>query len=598
MYTHKKPNDFHELTQMKNKFLAALAIIIVLTALSISIGNASPQAFLTLQSNGAVQQTSTSIPTPTPTPTPTSTPIPSPTPTPTPTGTYSYIISVSGSDYLMANGTTGQVLFQSPVSSQVFSNVVGNCSVGSSIEVGSGVYTVTSSWSMANINNVTVDFEDGAKLIAANSLNDPVLLLNNADNCTVTGVTIDGNAVNQLAYPAVLYPHFPEGIMIVGSNNLITSAYIYDVRMLGVDIRGNDDGTTNSKIYTCGWNGWSVADNYTGCYCEKNEIAYCSDVGADSYGIGTLIKNNYIHDMNGTTGAELPGSSAHYAIALEAWSLSDYPYNNTVTGNTVDNSLYGIVVNTSSFPVPMNGNTISSNVFDNCSNPVILGSSYNIVDANQIANCSTGNNAIYLTLDASFNTISGNTISQNTYGIELTGGCPNNTISLNDISGSGYAGVEVGSNNNYISQNQISQRTIGIIVDSGVLGNVLIGNNIAGATDPIYDQNIPQSAIIANIGYNPVGSIIDPIAGNTAYLVDPMYGAGSNSTWISGVVYTNSGSSKVLNIFGGTVSVVAQNGVTLFTATNCTVTLQPDDTFSVTFSAAPTINVTINVIMQ
>ena len=104
----------------------------------------------------------------------------------------------------------------------------------------------------------------------------------------------------------------------------------------------------------------------------------------------------------------------------------------------------------------------------------------------------------------------------------------------------------------------------------------------------IIDTNVPENTMINNTGYNPVGAIASPISGSTAYLVD----SGSSSTWISGRVYTNTGSPKVLNISAGTVSVVAQNGVTLFTATDCTVTLQPKDTFSVTFNTTPTINVT------
>ena len=104
----------------------------------------------------------------------------------------------------------------------------------------------------------------------------------------------------------------------------------------------------------------------------------------------------------------------------------------------------------------------------------------------------------------------------------------------------------------------------------------------------IYDSNVPENTMTNNIGYNPVGYIENPISGNTAYLVD----SGSNSTWTSGKVYTNSGSPKIMNISAGIVSVVEQNGVILFTMTNCTVTLQPEDTFKIIFSITPTIMVT------
>lgn len=91
-----------------------------------------------------------------------------------PTRTYAYIISVSGSKYQMIDGTTGQIVSQSTNSSQVFSNVVGNCSVGAIIEVESGVYTVTTSWTIFGINDVNVNFESGAMLVAADNLNAPI----------------------------------------------------------------------------------------------------------------------------------------------------------------------------------------------------------------------------------------------------------------------------------------------------------------------------------------------------------------------------------------------------------------------------------------
>jgi hypothetical protein len=46
---------------------------------------------------------------------------------------------------------------------------------------------------------------------------------------------------------------------------------------------------------------------------------------------------------------------------------------------------------------------------------------------------------------------------------------------------------------------------------------------------------------------------------------------------------------KNLYITGGTVSDIKVNGQTVFTATNCMVHLEPTDTFSITFSVAPTI---------
>lgn len=109
---------------------------------------------------------------------------------------FNYVINVSGSNYQMVNGTTGQVLFQSESSYQVFSNVIGNCSAGYSIDVTSGIYLVQSTWIIQNVDNVFLNFESGTKLLAANGLNASVLELSNSNNDVISGVTLDGNAAN------------------------------------------------------------------------------------------------------------------------------------------------------------------------------------------------------------------------------------------------------------------------------------------------------------------------------------------------------------------------------------------------------------------
>ena len=53
----------------------------------------------------------------------------------------------------------GQIVFQSANSSQVFSNAIGNCSVGSIVEIESGIYIVNTTWNMINAKNITVFLE-------------------------------------------------------------------------------------------------------------------------------------------------------------------------------------------------------------------------------------------------------------------------------------------------------------------------------------------------------------------------------------------------------------------------------------------------------
>jgi parallel beta-helix repeat protein len=529
-----------------------------------------------------------------------------------PTGTYSYIISVSGSNYQMTDGTTGQIVFQSTSSSKVFSNVVGNCSVGSSIDVESGVYAVNTMWLIAQTNGITVNFENGAKLVAGNNLNAPVLFLYGVDNCNILGVTIDGNAANQVAGGSSVLTR-PDGIFIAGSNDEVDNALIYDCRETGVEIGnfGNTvhSGAINSKIYNCGWNGFTDgAASDLNCYLMNSEIYGCSDVGASTYGIGTLIAGNYVHDLNGTTGG---GGNGYWGIAVEGGQ------NNIITNNIINNTRWGILVDNSGNALvgTTDNTTIANNkIFNSATGGIHLayGTEANLVTGNQITRVSSPGDsygAFGIDLNsACFNSIIGNYVSQSDcYGVFLDLSSNNNTLTGNYIFDNGLintgstgdqSGIRLDGNSNFLSGNYIyddrsgSSRTqlLGIDMSSNApKGNVLMGNYLSNNVDNnIYDPNVPENTYINNTGYNPVGYIASPISGSTAYLVD----SGSNSTWISGRVYTNTGSPKVLDISAGTVSVVAQNGVTLFTATGCTVTLQSGDTFSVTFSTTPTIKVT------
>ncbi len=502
-------------TKIRVLTVITMCIGMLLTVFSASIIGPS----LTLFSSGDIQQTST--------PTLKQTPILSPTSTLT--EPYSYILSVSGSNYQMVDGATGQIVFQSPNSSRVFSDAVEDCPAGGRIDVESGVYSVITSWTLSNINSITLNFENGAELAAANNLNAPVLLLNNVNNCVISGVTIDGNAANQVVGS---FPNQPDGVYIAGSNDEITNAVIYDCRVFGVDasiwtlpsgsITATHSGVINSKIYDCGWNGFIIGQSTdVDCYLVNSEIYGCSDVGATSYGIGSTITENYVHDLNGTTGG---GGDAEWGIAIEGGC------NDLITQNTVRNCSIGIEDSS------CNNNTISQNTItsNSTSRPqygIVLtkqyGTSceYNSVLDNQVTGmyCNTtsynGGIGIYL-YGAGFNTICGNIISQcGSGGIYLDSASNNNTVSTNTVydqlSGIhwgmtyGGSGIEISGNYNYISQNQAfddrsgAARTqeYGISVDPGACNNVLIENHVYdNLYMQIYDTNVPENTMINNFG--------------------------------------------------------------------------------------------------
>lgn len=441
----------------------------------------------------------------------------------------------------MTNGTTGQIDYQSTNANQVVNDAIGNLTQGQSILFSSGTYNLHGSITGMYEDNITLVFANGATLFVANGMNTPAISLTYCDNWVIQGVTIDGNAANQDPSKT------PHGIYLWGCTNcLVDEANIYNCRVFGFFAQGTgsvNDGIQNSKITFCGWNGITLGMNYgeLGLYAINNEVAYCSDVGITNYGIGDIITGNYVHDVNGTTGY----NNSRWGIAAEGSG------DDIITGNTIYNVNMGIVLS-----VGVNC-TVSQNIIYNWDTynwgvPAIqICTKNNIITQNQLLY--TGTYA-----DESGISIEG--------GGEYILGIYNNTVSTNEVA--------CGSN------------SYAITIGSGATSTTISGNNIT-AVYTINDAGT-DTKIFNNPGYNPVGYISSPISSGGITLVDK----GSGSTWVSGTTYTNWESPKILYISGGTVTAIVYDGQTLYTSTTtCSITLQPGDTFSVTFTTAPTINV-------
>jgi hypothetical protein len=321
---------------------------------------------------------------------------------------YTYIISVSGSNYQMKNGATGQIISQGTDSSQVFGNVIGNCSSGATIGVEAGTYTVSTQWLIKSKSLITMTFEAGAKLFAANGLTSNVLAICESNDIIINNPEIDGNAANQEAPLDNAFPiDTPVGIFIGGfsgtgsSNVQINNPNVYNVREFGVYIgftTNNNCGVTGGTIHDCGWNGWTSGIGSTNSYLTNCEIYYCSDVGASTYSIGSIITGNYIHDMNGNTGSGYPGS--RWAIGIEGGS------GDTITGNTIKTSAMGF------FNAGFANVILSQNTFidiDETGVYVQSGSTGTIITGNDFALCIGGVGAEKL-----FNAGTGTIISGNT----------------------------------------------------------------------------------------------------------------------------------------------------------------------------------------
>jgi hypothetical protein len=279
----------------------------------------------------------------------------------TPAGTYSYIMSISGSNYQITSGTTNQVIYQSTSSSQAFNTMVSKSSSGYNLDVKSGSYTVSAPW-VLNKGGVTVNFESGSLLTATNGLDKPVLEESGANNMIINNVVINGNAAHQ---KSAINWNGANGISIGGSNNVINNAQIYDVYVWGIVVWGTSNNEVeNSKIYNCGSNGITIGD--IGSSAINNNIYAVSDVGISLYGTSATVKNNYIHDLGGTSTSG--GGSAEYGIAVEGNGNTHGASANTITNNTLNNCGVGIVINTGQ-STDAGGNTIVGNTITNCHYP-------------------------------------------------------------------------------------------------------------------------------------------------------------------------------------------------------------------------------------
>lgn len=348
----------------------------------------------------------TIAPTTTPTPTATATPTPTPTPTAAPTAQYTYIMSVSGSNYQVINGATNSMLYQSTSSRAAINYLLGSSGVasnGATVLVKSGSYFVDGPWEIRK-NNVEIVFESGAVLTSSSASNTLVsdqegAISINANYVVITGVTINGNGLNM--YPAPMswvntndYHQLWDGIDIVGDNNLIRGATLYNIRCYGVYVRyGNYNGVINSKIYNIGANG--ITTGYADSsrvlnYFVNNELWSIGDVGISSYDATTIYTGNWVHDLHSSL--TMNGyNNAGWGLACEdgGGNPSSYIF---IANNIVEDCWEGIVIDSSGPHGNINYVLLSGNTINNSEwlGMRIRDSSYDIIEYNTINGANYG----------------------------------------------------------------------------------------------------------------------------------------------------------------------------------------------------------------
>ena len=156
--------------------------------------------------------------------------------------------------------------------------------------------------------------------------------------------------------------------------------------------------------------------------------------------------------------------------------------NNTITGNTCNNSYTGIYVGGSN-------NTITGNTCNNNSDGISLYSSSSTVTGNT---CNNNSDGIWLS-SSSNNTVTGNTCNNNSTGIRLYSSS-NNTVTGNTCN-SNYDGIFVWGSNNTITGNTCNNNNSnGIYLDSSS-DNTVTGNTCIRGTGQPSDYTSSQYTI-------------------------------------------------------------------------------------------------------
>ncbi len=371
--------------------------------------------------------TPTVPPTATPTPTPTASPIPIPTST---IASYSYVMTTSGSNYQILN-SANTIIESSTSSSTAFNWLLGSgghAESGSNIYVESGAYSVDSTWQI-NINSITVTFQSGTILTAIphsdpTNQNDVVMTLN-GNNIIVSGMTINGNGLNQLPSPTTMLTgaNFNNGITYSGNNITIKNCTIYNIRCFGIisayRAGGNINTVTNCLVYNCGANAISSDPTTNTNYFVNNTIYGCSDVGISSEGLSDVVTGNNVYNCWSSYCPMYGYGNSYWGIGVETGHGTSSSYL-LVTYNTLSNDGIGIWTNS--------GN-------------------YILISGNTLTNCNLQNYgaAIDINPNSSYNTIESNTITATSKGIAIEGsGCTCNTVYGNTFNGCSINFVNAG----------------------------------------------------------------------------------------------------------------------------------------------------------
>lgn len=329
-----------------------------------------------------------------------------------------------------------------------------------------------------------------------------------------------------------------------GTTNAIavaaTATGITDVNSFyNLMFRGDDYGTAHY---------WGTGVPIT----NTNGFSFFNDIFLGSAGNGVGVS------MIGATA----GDAFNYFFDQVYFTSLDF-------GIVASSNVQGVYCNHCSF-AGQNGVVVPGGAAGTIADISVTNSQCNVTNACVLANS---------TLDNLF--FSGNEVfmpNTGAFGLDLAefGG---GIITGNMFQGSGgafgtavYLGTVVSPFATIISNNNFFTTALGINLTSGSSFNTVQGNTFLSNTANITN-NATATSIVNNLAYNPVG------------VTSGVFGTSSTAAYVSGA------SPETHYLTGGTVTAVkvpATTGTAVCTATPCTIDMGPNETFSVTYSGAPT----------
>lgn len=252
---------------------------------------------------------------------------------------------------------------------------------------------------------------------------------------------------------------------------------------------GSVEGTT--KIVTADNATYTFTDNINGSILVQRNNIVIDGAGYTLQGEGGI--NEFGIDLIGITNVTI--RNTHIVNFASGVYLQAYSSNNTVTQNTFVDNKVGVELAVSSH------NTISENVLTDNGNGIWLdtaisfdlGSNYNNIIGNNITLCFW--DAIGLANESSNNTIIGNNMINNQYGITIGNLCSDNIVNGNFVDMTEYGWgirIEYKGNQNIVSGNNIRNTGYGFYVDRASYNNIS-GNNVVDSDYGVYFYKSPDN---------------------------------------------------------------------------------------------------------